>query len=256
MQQKQIGAVVAKAAGLGPRQIRVIASTENADRVGDVLLMSGCDLKSYRKNPIVLADHDRCAPIGTAVAEVKGARLEAVITFAPPGASEKADEYCALAKSGVISAASVGFMPIAQEPIKGGGYKIKAWELYEISLVAIPANADAVVMQRSLSPRPSVFGRTVSAKSTERDRRRRIVDALGLKNAPAETLTAADRKADLARLKAKAITPPSADLAGPAFAHAKAANLAADNLARSAAAYSNAPASEAQRLGDLARLGR
>ena len=143
------GAVV-KTAGLGPREIRVVASTPTQDRVGDILEPGGCKLDSYRKNPIVLADHDPSTPVGTARPVVVGDRLEATITFAPAGISAKADEYCGLYKAGVMSAVSVGFNPIKSEPIRGtGGTRFTAWELFEISCVAVPANTEALVVQRS-----------------------------------------------------------------------------------------------------------
>ena len=47
------GSVVADPT-LGARQVRVIANSGLPDRVGDILEASGCDLRSYRKNPIVL----------------------------------------------------------------------------------------------------------------------------------------------------------------------------------------------------------
>ena len=64
---------------------------------------SGCKLDNYRLNPIVLADHDPCQPIGNFAPEIKDA-VEGIITFAPAGISAKADEYCGLYKSGVLNA--------------------------------------------------------------------------------------------------------------------------------------------------------
>jgi hypothetical protein len=72
------GAVIADST-LSDRQIRVIANSGRVDRVGDVLVASGCMLDNYRKNPIVLSGHDRMKPVGTARVYVAGERLEAVI---------------------------------------------------------------------------------------------------------------------------------------------------------------------------------
>ncbi len=140
---------------IGERQIHVVASTPTPDRVKDVMVPDGCDLTNYKKNPIVLADHNPSQPIGTADVEIKNGQVEATITFAPEGASQKADEYCALAKAGVLNTVSVGFMPMSAQPIKGGGFSIDKWELMELSLVAVPCNPDAVVTQRSFDPRPT-----------------------------------------------------------------------------------------------------
>ena len=148
MQRKFMAGAVVRAAELGERQIRVVASTATPDRVGDVMVAEGCQLGNYRLNNIVLRNHDPNKPVGTAEVEIINGRVEAVITFAPPGASANADETCALSKAGVIQTVSVGFTPIEAEPIKGGGYRILKWDLMEISLVSVPCNPEAVTIER------------------------------------------------------------------------------------------------------------
>src|SRR3984885_5980701 len=76
-------------------------------------------------------------------------RLEAVINFAPKGVSEIADETCALAKAGVLNAVSIGFRPLKSEPLRTGGQKFTKWELLELSIVSVPANPSALVVQRA-----------------------------------------------------------------------------------------------------------
>lgn len=77
---------------LGVRQIRVIANSGQQDLVGDVLVAAGCQLGNYnKKNAVVLDGHDHTKPVGTAHVYVVGERLEAVVTFAPLGASPDAD---------------------------------------------------------------------------------------------------------------------------------------------------------------------
>jgi HK97 family phage prohead protease len=147
------GDVVADSA-LGAREIRVIASTQTVDRQGDVIVVdpAACDMRGYLKNPIVLASHDTAHPVGTARPKIVGNRLEATIVFAPAGVSSLADTWCGLTKAGVVRGVSIGFAPIESEPIAGGGYgarKFTRWELLEISLVAVPANAEALVVARS-----------------------------------------------------------------------------------------------------------
>jgi HK97 family phage prohead protease len=135
---------------LGPRQIRIRASTPTPDRAGDVMVPKGCDAKGYAANPIILADHDPRQPIGRATLTIGDEAVDALIDFAPAGISAKADEYCGLAKAGILNAASIGFQPVEYEPIKGGGYRYTKWELMEISLVAVPCNPEALVVGRSL----------------------------------------------------------------------------------------------------------
>jgi HK97 family phage prohead protease len=137
---------------LGDRQIRVVASDASTDHAGDIVEPLGCDLSAYRTNPIVLADHDPTKPIGNASIAVTGSAVTAVITFAPRGASAKADEYCALAKAGVLAGVSIGFTIIDAKPLSStGGMRIAKWMLLEISLVAVPCNQSAIVVERSLA---------------------------------------------------------------------------------------------------------
>lgn len=149
LERKFVSGAVVDDAALGPRQIRILLSDPTPDRVKDVMRPEGCILDDYLKNPIVLADHDPTQPIGTAKVEITAAGVTALIDFAPEGISEKADEYCALYKAGVLKGASPGYNPVEVEPLKSGGRIIKKWQLWEISLVSIPCNQNALAVQRS-----------------------------------------------------------------------------------------------------------
>ena len=149
--RKVFTAAVVKDAALTDREICVIASDPTPDRVGDIMVPSGCRLERFNENPIVLANHDPTKPIGTARATIKNNRVEALITFAPPRISQVADEFCGLAKAGVLNAVSVGFNPVDCDPIRGGGVQYNEWELFELSIVTIPANPNALVIERSFS---------------------------------------------------------------------------------------------------------
>jgi len=169
MERKFLSGAVVADPTLNERQIRVVASTGNVDRMGDVLVPDGCDLTGFRSNPIVLADHDPSSPIGNAGVAVQNGRVEAMITFAPAGISAKADEYCGLAKSGVLRAVSVGFNPVEAEPRRSAdgqriGITYKKWQLLELSMVAVPANGDAVVIGRSHGK----SGRVLSGANAEK----------------------------------------------------------------------------------------
>lgn len=140
---------ILKDMSLGDRQIRIIVSDATPDRVGDVMVPDGCDWSDYRNNPIVLANHNAEHALGTAQVKIRNSRIEALIDFAPKGISHKADEFCGLAKAGVISAGSVGFEPVEFEPLAGGGRRYTKWTLLEISVVSVPANPSATVIGRS-----------------------------------------------------------------------------------------------------------
>jgi HK97 family phage prohead protease len=154
------GAIL-KASGLGDRQIRVIASDATVDLAGDVMEPMGCDIEGYKKNPIVLAGHDSMKPIGRAAVTVRTDRVEALIDFAPEGASVLADEWCGLAKAGVLNAVSIGFDPIESKP-NGSGLRYTKWRLLELSVCTVPANPSALVIERSAKNRASNVADTVA----------------------------------------------------------------------------------------------
>lgn len=188
-------AALLKSASLGERQIRVIASDPTPDRAGDIMVPSGCDLASYRRNPVVLANHDPGKPLGTADVQVKSNRVEALITFAPAKASQTADEFCALAKAGVLSAVSVGFNPIDSEPIGGAGRRYNEWELLELSVVSVPANPNAVVLERSWEPHRRASGiawwpRKLTPQERREYEQRKKIHAAGLRRLSHEAFLA------------------------------------------------------------------
>lgn len=155
--------VAAKTEALGDRQVRVICSTGDMDRAGDIVVQDGIDLTAYRMNPIVLWGHDNEQPIAkaTEIGVVDG-KLMATVDFAPAGISAKADEICGLVKSGVVSAVSIGFTPIESEPLdranpKKGPQKYLKCELGEFSFVSVPANAAALTVARRNSASTAVW---------------------------------------------------------------------------------------------------
>lgn len=142
-----------KSEELGDRQLRVICSTGDVDRMGDIVVQDGIDLSAYRNNPIVLWSHDPEKPIGRATSiGVSGGKLVADVEFAPQGISPKADEICGLAKAGIINAVSIGFQPVEYEPVDPkrpyGAQRFLKSELMEFSFVSIPANTGAAVVER------------------------------------------------------------------------------------------------------------
>jgi hypothetical protein len=50
MKHKFLSCAVIADSTLGDRQIRVVANRGRPDRVGDILVASGCALDNYRKN--------------------------------------------------------------------------------------------------------------------------------------------------------------------------------------------------------------
>lgn len=149
MKRKFLSAA-AKTEGVDERQVRVVVSTGDVDRAGDIVTPGGVDLTAYKANPVVLWNHDqnaavaRCIDIG-----VVGNAIEALVQFPPAGDDAEADKLYARIKNGVVNAASIGFNPTKAEPIKGGGFRFVESELLEFSFVAVPANAKASIVERN-----------------------------------------------------------------------------------------------------------
>jgi len=122
-----------------------LASTNDEDRSGDIIASDAWKKKgalaNYLKNPIVLAFHDPSQPIGKTIdheAVDNGLKITAKI-------SKLAGNVIALIKEGILSAFSVGFMiKEADFDPKSGIFMIKELELFEVSVVSIPANQNAL----------------------------------------------------------------------------------------------------------------
>jgi HK97 family phage prohead protease len=140
--------------GVGERQVRVIVSDATPDRCGDVIEPGGIRLANFRLNPVVLREHDvnapiaRCTEIGLQNGIQGGDQLMALVEFPPAGTSKRGDETLALLKAGVLSAVSIGFLVIKGEPIPGG-FRYFDTEMLEFSVVSIPANPAALVVERA-----------------------------------------------------------------------------------------------------------
>ena len=107
--------------GVGDDEVAVVISTAERARDGHELIPQGCQLANYRRNPIVLWQHDPDQPIGNAEQVAIGAgQITARIRFAPTGISHKADEVRGLMKAGVVRAVLVGFDPITMTPLDPG----------------------------------------------------------------------------------------------------------------------------------------
>lgn len=123
-----------------------IASTNSVDRHGEVVDNNGWDLKAYKKNPVILWGHDHNEPaIGVAKKVwVDGAGSKAKLMIQPVlhDVTEKARAVKALVDMGVVKTLSVGFKPLESPD----GVTFTKNELLEVSMVNVPANADAMMM--------------------------------------------------------------------------------------------------------------
>lgn len=175
--------------------IRGLASTNSVDRAGDVILQTAWlkGLENYKKNPIILFNHNYDQPIGRA-ADIrvtdKGLELVAKISAA-------ADDVYQLVKEGILCTFSVGFMiKDAEYNEATDGFIIKDAELYEVSVVSVPCNQDATFsLSKSFGSTEeyenykSVYlaGHSLTAKEVKTSRK--VSDTLsGAKNASMEKI--------------------------------------------------------------------
>jgi HK97 family phage prohead protease len=148
---------VARVADNGSRVVSFCFSDGSVDRMGDVINPQGWDTKNFLKNPVALFAHDSSSPpIGRVRRTyVSGDRFMGDIEFAGPETYEFADTIYRLVTDGFIRACSVGFMPLewqwAEEKSRPGGIDFERCELLEISVVPVPANANALVEARAKS---------------------------------------------------------------------------------------------------------
>ncbi len=133
----------------GDRMVTFVASTEDKDRDGEVILASAWQLDNYKKNPVVLWAHDyRGFPVGKGPGiHVADGKLILPCQFADADTYEFADTACKLAKGGYLNTVSVGFIPLEWEDIDGVKTFTKV-ELLEVSIVPIPSNPEALVSAR------------------------------------------------------------------------------------------------------------
>lgn len=151
-------------AGLGPGQLLHSISTVDVDRIGDVMMPRGADLRDYKKNPIVLWSHDYRDPdniIGKNLWIKPDEKGIAALTEMDID-SEKAAKIFRLYQKGLLKGWSIGFIPIkmsrpktpAEAEAKPGTIVIdlngpkpgeprlihEKWILLEYSAVAVPMN--------------------------------------------------------------------------------------------------------------------
>jgi len=123
-----------------------VMSSDDVDRMGDIIDIDGVDLAAFAKNPVALWNHDSGSPIGTweDVRKISG-QLRGRLVLAAAGTSSLIDRVRQLIEQRIIRAVSVGFKPLEMSALKEtGGLRFTRSELLECSVVAVPANANAL----------------------------------------------------------------------------------------------------------------
>lgn len=165
---------VKQAPGNDPRILRFVASTEDVDRDGDVVEVSGWQLEEWNKNPVILFSHNYSdPPIARGVRAEKDLRNKQLVidarfpTMEELSPSGQPSEYAKRVETiyqmyllGLMNATSVGFAVLDSEKIEDSanpnmpdwlkGNRIKKANLMELSCVSVPANPNALIQARSI----------------------------------------------------------------------------------------------------------
>lgn len=132
------------------KSFTAVASTEDIDRDGDIIIQSGWDLKNFKKNPVLPWSHNYFAvPIGKSLKTWvdKGSNK---LMFKPKFDENDEEAMKVFQKyvDGFLTSFSVGFAPKDWEWIDEdagwySGRKYLKQDLLEISFVAVPSNPNA-----------------------------------------------------------------------------------------------------------------
>lgn len=181
--QRAYSLLTVKAIDTERRTFSGMATTPSPDRVGDIVDPRGARFK----NPLsLLLFHDTHLPVGTAkfgTPTDEGIPFEASIPdVAEPGTlKDRVDEAWHSVKYQIIRGVSIGFRAMENgiELLKTGGLKFTDYEVLELSLVPVPANAEATITAiKSLdaqhlaasglkaAPRPTITSNTPGASGT------------------------------------------------------------------------------------------
>jgi HK97 family phage prohead protease/HK97 family phage major capsid protein len=171
------GGIVHKTHAEAVQGMDFILSDDTPDRMGDVISSDGWDFKSFASNPIALFNHNPNFPIGRwKDLRVDKNALKGRLVMAPEGTSNRIDEIRKLIDAGILKAVSVGFRDIESEPLEKknpySGRRFIKQELVETSLVAIPANPNALAVVKSLGISPQTLD-LVFVKHDKRDQVKR-----------------------------------------------------------------------------------
>lgn len=149
MQNRAYSVLQVKAVDDDARTFSGIATTPSVDRVGDIIDPLGVKFT----NPLpLLHQHKHDKPIGKVWFEKPtkdGIKFRAELPkIEEPGElQERVNTAWGEIKYGLVTATSIGFRPIEYSFMDNGGIRYSETEVYELSAVTIPAQADAIISQ-------------------------------------------------------------------------------------------------------------
>ena len=144
--------------------IKGIANARIIDRVDEIVEPAGMDIRNFMKNRILLADHMYYTRTSIGIVEDLRPEHDGVHFEAWVGDPQKAPltdvqrDVRSLIAQGILRTVSIGFIPLeikAPEWDDQGKLVSPAivtkWEMLELSIVAVPCNADATFEMRYLA---------------------------------------------------------------------------------------------------------
>jgi HK97 family phage major capsid protein/HK97 family phage prohead protease len=152
-----------------------VLSDDSIDRMGDSIQTNGWDLAEFanEKNPIALFNHNPNFIIGRwQDVRVDGNVLRGRLELANKNTSPRVNEIRKLVEQGILKAVSVGFRDLQSEPLKSadgralGGLRYLRPQLVEASLVAVPANPNALAIAKSLNISPRLLNQIFAKHGT------------------------------------------------------------------------------------------
>ena len=138
-------------------KVSFVASSATPDRYGDIIDVQGWILDNYKRNNVILLNHDsNQLPIAKGDVYVRNDKLIVDVEFDKE--DQRAAEVERKVKAGFMNAVSVGFRPLESKSRselptdhkyygQRGMYYSKA-ELLEVSIVTIPANGEATMLEQ------------------------------------------------------------------------------------------------------------
>ena len=133
----------------------------NVDLGGDVMQPGAFKETLGRRLPRLLWQHDSTEPIGKVLSLVEDDR-GLYGDFKLSRTARGGDAY-QLLKDGALDSMSIGYVPDEQELDPRGIRQIKSVELFEVSLVTIPMNTEALVTAVKAASSPAVTGPSVAS---------------------------------------------------------------------------------------------
>ena len=125
------------------------ANPNTVDRVKERIRPKGWKLESFNKAGIILFNHDQNKPIGKPVdIAIKdgGLYIKARISGSKDPEISKIRD---LIEEGILNTFSVGFKTLDEKRMQDGTTEITDAELFEVSVVSVPANADSLFSMSS-----------------------------------------------------------------------------------------------------------